>query len=632
MSSSASSWSGPAVYFHASASYPQQNSRFALDRINPAGLPLGKVLIDGWILETLDPYSSTSFQIPSTRCTHVVAVDYAGSLPIAVNTIWNANLPRSVIAVEDYLKARGSIPSVKTPPPCLQVLGDGRDEDQGHVWTMNDPERKNLLISTSFDPTTRTYVAMSMHRATPQPVSETASGLLPAASIVTNGRNRPARSSDASLTKGVAEKLTQAINAAPGTPMLGSAAPPVNSSGEQNTGLSRATSMHSIASTSATSTASTIRRRPSSIQTDSRNATDLILMEVEIELRHYHKGYDIQVFSEFAAAGNAVAVPNANGSKVPSRPATPNGSAAQKKTNDGAAKESSLQKQETLSLKMASEKSRDLPVQLRVFDLPPSAVLAATLDPSARPRKHLVRVTVPTTSFLDPVEDPLTGSKAPEIPAWYTSLLEGGAVLRMVVKPLKGEGSDSEGSPAASKDSTGVTPFATPTGKVVVKSGDAKLDIVHVNQTSAMLQKEQIGIEPMTQLKRTAPPRPKSGRKSGLEGMSPVREDVRLPAALRTPIALRKDLLESDGSAGSSAGKTDSKGSKGSNAASSATAGKSGTGVGSTTSGDAVADKTKTGALSLRQVALLQTALLLAQPHLPAPQRPLRPPLPAPRS
>ncbi len=63
LSSSASSWSGPAVYFHASASYVQQGSRFAMDRINPANLPLGRVLIDGWILETLDPYSSTSFQI-----------------------------------------------------------------------------------------------------------------------------------------------------------------------------------------------------------------------------------------------------------------------------------------------------------------------------------------------------------------------------------------------------------------------------------------------------------------------------------------------------------------------------------------------------------------------------------------
>ncbi|SPO29163.1 uncharacterized protein UTRI_06112 [Ustilago trichophora] len=601
ISSSASSWSGPAVYFHASASFPQQNSRFAMDRINPAGLPLGKVLIDGWILETLDPYSSTSFQIPSTRCTHVVAIDYAGSLPVAVNTMWNANLPRSVLLVEEYLKARGSIPSVKTPPPCLQVLGDGRDEDQGLIWSLNDPERKNLFISTSFDPSTRTYVAMSMHRASAPPATESVPGLLPAASIVTNGKSRPSSVSDASTTKGVAEKLTQAINAAPGTPMLGSAAPPVNSGGEQHSSLSRATSMHSIASTSAASTASTVRRRPSSIHTDSRNATDLILMEVEIELRHYHKGYDIQVFSEFVPGGGSVLDARISSAQGPDRPATPNGAskaveraASQNKASGGATGDKGTSKQEpVLSLNMASEKSKDLPVQLRVYDLPPSAVLAATLDPSARPRKHLVRVTVPTTSFLDPVEDPLTGSKAPEIPAWYTSLLERGAVLRMVVKPLKSESADSEGTSSASKDSTGVSAFATPTGKVPVRSGDVKLDIVHVNQTSAMLQKEQIGIEPMTQLKRTAPPRPKSGRKSGMDGTSSSsRDDMRLPAALHRPIATRKELLEAEDSVAAGSGKGDGKGAKsGSGATTAGATGKAGTSAGSSSTGDASADK-----------------------------------------
>lgn len=550
-SSSASSWSGPAVYFHASASFPQQNSRFAMDRINPNGLPLGKVLIDGWILETLDPYSSTSFQIPSTRCTHVVAVDYAGSLPVAVNTMWNANLPRSVLLVEEYLKARGSIPSVKTPPPCLQVLGDGRDEDQGLVWSMNEPDRKNLFISTSFDASTRTYVVMSMHRATPQ--ATIASGLLPAANIVNDGQSRPARHSDASLTRGVADKLTQTLNAAPGTPMVASAAPPINSSGEHGLGLSRATSMHSIGSTSATSTASTIRRRPSSIHTDSRNATDLILMEVEIELRHYHKGYDVQVFSEFvpAGAGAKTAVPQTANGRAIDRPATPNGTSTQQSD-----------KEAVLSLSMASEQSKELPVQLRVYDLPPSAVLAATLDPSARPRKHLVRVTVPTTAFLDPVEDPLTGSKPPETPSWYTSLQQRGAVLRMIVQPLKNDGSGADTGAVTAKDLTtaGVPAFATPTGKVTVCSGDAKLEIVHVNQTSAMLQKEQIGVEPMTQLKRVAPARPKSGRRGAGE-LSAVKEDVRLPAALRRPIGLRKELLDAGSSAGA-CGANDAKGAK----------------------------------------------------------------------
>uniref|UniRef100_V5EA12 START domain-containing protein n=2 Tax=Kalmanozyma brasiliensis (strain GHG001) TaxID=1365824 RepID=V5EA12_KALBG len=596
LSSSASSWSGPAVYFHASASFAQQKPRFGMDRINPNNLPLGKILIDGWILETLDPYSSTSFQIPSTRCTHVVAIDYAGSLPIAVNTMWNASLPRSILLIEEYLKARGSIPSVKTPPPCLQVLGDGRDEDQGLIWSINGPDRKNLHISTSFDPSTRRYVAVSMHRATPRADAGQVPGLLPAANIVTNGKGRTARVSDASLTKSVADKLAQAINAAPGTPMLGSAAPPVNSSGEQSSGLSRATSMHSIASTTANSSASTIRRRPSSLHADSRNATDLILMEVEIELRHYHQGYDVQVYSEFVPVDAAGAFSQASTSQALERPKTPTGNGAERAPSEQLIGISESGKalgstEAILSLKMAPEKSKDLPVQLRVYDLPPSAVLAATLDPSARPRKHLVRVIVPTTAFLDPVDDPLTGSKAPEIPAWYTSLLERGAVLRMVVKPLKGEGAETDGGATAPKDSAGgVTAFTPPTGKVNVRSGEAKLDVVHVNQTSAMLQKEQIGIEPMTQLKRVAPPRAKSGRKSGGETMA-NRDDLRLPAALRRPVATRKDLLVA--SETSSTGKDSSK--TGPSATGAGSAGKTANGSGSSVTGDASATAKQAG-------------------------------------
>ena len=242
---------------------------------------------------------------------------------------------------------------------------------------------------------------------------------------------------------------------------------------------------------------------------------------------------------------------------------------------------------------MASDKSRELPVQLRVYDLPPSAVLAATLDPTARPRKHLVRVTVPTTPFLEPVEDPLTGSKPPDIPAWYTSLLQRGAVLRMVVKPLKSDDSETAVGAAMSKDSNGsVLAFATPTGKVTVRSGDSQLDIVHVNQTSAMLQKEQIGVEPLTQLKRVVPARPKSGRKSGGgEAMTSASEDVRLPAALRRPVAARKELLEVDQAAATTAG-SDSKGAKASSGGTGNTStSKSATGGGSSSTGSTTADK-----------------------------------------
>ncbi|PWZ03540.1 hypothetical protein BCV70DRAFT_155235 [Testicularia cyperi] len=568
VSSSASSWSGPAVYFHASASFPEQNSRFPLTNLNPQALPMGKILIDGWILETLDPYSSTSFQIPSTRCTHVVAVDYAGSLPVAVNSMWNSNLPRSVLLVEEYLKARGSIPSVKTPPACFQVLGDGRDEDQGLVWVTNNPDRKNLLLSTSFDPATRTFAVASIHRPmkrVAEPISAATSSsatpiLLPAAEVTDRDgveatlRSRPSSVSDASTTKAAAVKAASTPGAAPGTPSLASVAPPVGSNGEPGPSLSRAASMHSIASTSATSTSSTFRQRPSSIRADSRRATDLLLMEVEVELRHFAKGYDVQVYSELIRARTQSVTRDTSKERV--------GAATAHKVSTNIIRPAKSDRtQPFLALTAASAGRKDLPVQIKVYDLPPSAVLAATLDPSARPRKHLIRVSVATTTFLDPIEDPLTGTKPPEIPDWYVALQERGAVLRMVIKPLSADIGGADGAVATAVVAKDVASnlFATPSGKISVKSDGAKLDIIHVNQTSAMLQREQIGIEPMTQLRRAAPFRSQGSKATRGNGPpQDVTEDDRLPAALKQPIAIDTVLFKVKEIAGSEIGSSSS--------------------------------------------------------------------------
>ncbi|KAN0063733.1 hypothetical protein ACQY0O_003783 [Thecaphora frezii] len=511
-SASSSAFSGPSVYFHASASFPEQNSKYSLERVNPLGLPLGKVLVDGWILETLDPYSSTNFQIPSTRCTHVVAVDYAGSLPAAVNTLWNSNLPRSILAIESFLKTRGALPSVKTPPSCVQVLGDGRDEDQGLMWVLDDPERKHLLLSTSFDPTSRTFTAMSITKGSPQAVHPEASG---------DGDHAAA---DASSTK------NGALRTSPSIATLTQSATSPNLAIEGGASLSRAPSMNSIISNGAGSAPTSLRGRPSAIRADSRTVTDMLLMEVEVELRHFSKGYDVQIFSELLPP-----------------PPSPKTSSKANSTKDNAkdnakdsAKDSAKRPEkgpkQALSIALASEPKQDLPVHIKVFDLPPSAVLAATLDPSARPRKHLIRASLPTTAFLNPIEDPLTGTKPPEVPGWYTRLQEGGAALRLVVKPL-----DPQAPAEAANSVNGISSlFCTPTGKVPVKGAGSKLDVMHVNQTSAMLQKEQIGAEPYAQLRRAPPPSPLM-RATGKAGSDDI-QDLRLPTLLRSPVLADLEL------------------------------------------------------------------------------------------
>lgn len=80
----------------------------------PPGYAAGSVVLEGWILETLDPYSHDQFQIPSTRCMHVVAIDFG--IPAAMNGIANANLPYRILAVEKLLDSSRRMPILLTPP------------------------------------------------------------------------------------------------------------------------------------------------------------------------------------------------------------------------------------------------------------------------------------------------------------------------------------------------------------------------------------------------------------------------------------------------------------------------------------------------------------------------------------
>ena len=142
------------VYFHASASCDADTVDVAA--LNPQQLPVGRVLIDGWILETLDPYSSAHYPIPSTRATHVVAIDYGGAMPTAVNALWNAALPRALGPLAHFLQTHGPPPFVHVPPAWMEVGGDGHDDDRTLVWTLQRPARRVNLLARDFGAQSRT--------------------------------------------------------------------------------------------------------------------------------------------------------------------------------------------------------------------------------------------------------------------------------------------------------------------------------------------------------------------------------------------------------------------------------------------------------------------------------------------
>lgn len=161
--------------FCVSASFsPDSAKAFSAEKYNPYSLPTGRVYIDAWILETLDPYTTENYAIPSTRCTRLVAVDYSGSIPAAVNSVINTTMARGVLAIEAYMKNNVNVafPLTRLPPSGF-VISDKRPEDDSGAasstsgsgsidgglvvtapfmaWKLKKRDGNRILLETKFD-------------------------------------------------------------------------------------------------------------------------------------------------------------------------------------------------------------------------------------------------------------------------------------------------------------------------------------------------------------------------------------------------------------------------------------------------------------------------------------------------
>lgn len=76
----------------------------------------------------------------------------------------------------------------------------------------------------------------------------------------------------------------------------------------------------------------------------------------------------------------------------------------------------------------------DLPFKPTIISLAPSVLQTASLDPSS-PARHLLRVTLPTSGYDTPINDPLTGPGTPlPRPRWLLDLINDGAVIQLKLK------------------------------------------------------------------------------------------------------------------------------------------------------------------------------------------------------
>ncbi|CAO1618345.1 unnamed protein product [Parajaminaea phylloscopi] len=532
---SSPSFTAQSVFYHASASFPLEAMKHNTALLNPQALPIGKILIDGWIFETLDPYSSThNYQIPSTRCTHIVAIDYAGSLPATVNTLWNANLPRGIQAVENFLKTRGALPAVRAPPNFVQVLGDGRDEDNDFVWDMEGgmhkrqatllfsnfaPIEKRLEVVLQVPPRGDTVVpirdARPQSRATDPPSADD-SPQLGGKGFTTSGASLPRSPS-------MTEKTTSG-------PFLG---PHKLLKATSTSSLRAAKSSGFLNANSASArTPRASLRGPQDVP-----APPQALADIEVELKHYLAGYKIEVYSQLSATD---AVP----------PGVTAGTGPTETIQQNKGRDEKPRVRDPVPLTTAAVAKKDIPIEAEVYELPPSAVLAATLDPAVRPRRHLLRLCLPREALVSRVSQ--DGSSDDDDDAescvtdnlgvdWRDALRQRGATIRVVIRPVRGElTAMSNGSSSELKNTLNSVADDIDPQQIPVHFGGRRLDVIHVNKTSSMLQRELEQDKAISILRRV--PRGSASNESPSDAIAD-----KIPAVLATPIAADTSIREVHG-------------------------------------------------------------------------------------
>ncbi|KAG9019031.1 hypothetical protein FRB90_007203, partial [Tulasnella sp. 427] len=413
----------------ASTSFSPSASKvqFSNQKVNPQVFPIGDLIMSGWILEAIDPYQDDGdHPIPSTRCTHFVAIDYRGSVPVAFNNTMNATLPRSeILALESWLKSTtglGAAAMIRLPASNLLVnsevkppLEDVEDEPTEDHWQLEARDSGRMLLSEDFSPQALTYqvrIALEpgllstavddepSHPPVIRPHPRRLSSVFSAADYASlrSGRVSPTPvpgtlPSVASVTGDVSLDASTGSLAVRGRRPSGTTSPLRQSSLHQRFPSSPQNSLPSSPYRSATLPRS---RKFSSASNEPMSerfpVDDTVVAEVFINPALFPRGYQLTVLSG------------------PSPQANP------------------------WDRSQAFDKldSTSIPFSATIYTTPASPLLSMVNDKPA-PR-HLLCVTLPTAQYYAPaILDPLTGENRlpPPKPSWVSDLASRGAVMEL---------------------------------------------------------------------------------------------------------------------------------------------------------------------------------------------------------
>ncbi|KAJ7272598.1 hypothetical protein B0H12DRAFT_1091218 [Mycena haematopus] len=436
--------------FCVSASFSPDSvaSLFSPGKYNPYTLPIGRVFVDAWILETLDPYTKENYAIPSTRCTYMVAMDYAGSIPAAFNSMINAAAPRAILAVEAYFKSISSLPITRLPAAGLVISDKEMATHEPFAvtsWKVRRRDEHRVLVNTKYVPDERVYRSTILLN-TPAPPPPPAPA--PSPSMLADQTPRPSRLtlSPSDTLEGVPSSASDSalsistISGLPPPPSSSSLQlplPPTRERAESTSSGSPAPRQRTESTSSnprprtesmgavrerTLSSGPEMRGRSSSaftIKGEVRPPTDLLVAELVVDSKLYPEGYSISLRTSLRAdlvvGRDKQYIPLSSGE---------NG------------------------------KTDALPLATTIHTMPSSPLHSSGLTGDA-PTRHLVKLTLPTAQYqISTVKDPLTDEirGAPPKPPWLLSLEEGGAVVEVEVRP-----GGQKGSAVVAVDGTDVT-------------------------------------------------------------------------------------------------------------------------------------------------------------------------------
>lgn len=373
----------------ASASFsPSSADAFDAAKYNPHGLPIGRVMVQGWILETLDPYTTENYAIPSTKCTYVASVDYAGSVPVAYNSMLNAALPRSILAIELYMKRNLAPPVMRLPPSTVALVPvDGAQDAGGFepkelAWKLERTDESRILISTRYHNSSKKFRGTVL--VSPQP---------PVVEVTT-----PRPNADATLSPGVsATPESESSISSPTTSPASTIRSRRISAASSKTRTSRSLSREGFR-------AATSLSLGGDFHTPDTTAVDFLVGELVVDSKLYPDGYEVRFASQL------------RNSKHVARP---------------------------LSMSPISATLSDLPISCTCHVLPSTPLHSSGLIVDSPPR-HLLRFTLPTAQYEFAANESMS-SQLPVKPAWLMDLEANGAVVEIVVFPAVGGGQKGKG-------------------------------------------------------------------------------------------------------------------------------------------------------------------------------------------